>query len=247
MSKFSRMLSAAIFFALAAAFSAGAANAGSCGRNDCERGYHGRHAGAAAVKIPQVRVPNVAVYTGGASHWQAQGRAVSPASAFVTVYYGGGFYANEVRYPENIDGLEVVTVTRGAGNRNRIVDAICVARGGQEMPAARVRRGSTIESSKDAELFRCESSFELRAFVSQPGGRAAGSEVVCDPGLSLWSSRNGSVHCRPKRGLAMSEAEMRHAFGLGAITVEGTRAADHASVVVTRGLSLSGGVGYAPY
>jgi hypothetical protein len=243
MSKFSRMLSRA---ALAcAALTAGTAFAGDCGRHPCgapHAGYHGRTAGHTVYHIPAVKPHNVNVYAGGRS-------TLRPGpTANVTIYSGGGGqYVNYVRVPEYVDGLEIVTVTRGAGLRGLIVDAVCASRDGHEMPAARLRRTSQVDPGANIELFRCETGFLLTGFVRLAKGNAAGHEVACAQGQSLWSGRDGSVHCRDKQPLGWSEAKLRHAYGVGAITLGGDARMDHAAVIVTRGLSLSGGVGYAPY
>jgi hypothetical protein len=236
--------------------------------------YHGRPAGSINVNVPQVKIPNVNVIVGGASYSSSQAAAISTSNTNVTVYGGGGgSYVNYTKVPEYIDNLEVVTVTRGASRQDTLVDAVCVTRDGREMPAARARRAQAIASGAAGELFRCENGFELRAF----SGRAYGSQVesidgfelVCGHGQSLWRSQSGELYCGAKRRLACwgkaksscncecsankprklacTEAQLRHAFGAGAVRIAGTRAHDHAAVIVTRGLSLNGGVGYPPF
>lgn len=249
MSKFSKTLSAAAV-AFAAVLTAGAAIAGDCAQGHCgakHAGYHGRSAGQTGVSGPSVKVHGVNVYAGVGTAAPAGAIAAARTAAGVTVYAGGGaYYVNYTKVPEYLDGLEVVTVTRGAGSRGRLVDAVCVSREGHEMPAARIRRASRVPASVNMELFRCEAGFALTGFVSRAGGSADGYEVACEPGLSLWSGKDDAVHCRKKQPLGWSEAKLRHAFGIGAITIAGHARADHASVTVTRGLSLTGGVGHPP-
>jgi hypothetical protein len=52
--------------------------------------------------------------------------------------------------------------------------------------------------------------------------------------------------CAPSAHVC-GEAYLRHAYGIGAIEIEARRHASHQAVTVTRGMQLTGGVGYAPY
>lgn len=243
MIKFSRMLSVAAcaFFAAAA----GPAFAGQCGMGRCNGGYTARPAGHYSLAPQPDKAHGVKIYRG--RHLGSRRSASEPVHG-VNVYAGGGrFYVNGMRAPDFVEALEVVTVTRGTGQRQRTADAICISRDGHTMPAARVRRATHIAEGTAVELFRCEDGFALHGIVTRAGRAPRGDTHVCGSGASLWSANNGVVHCKAKRPLGLSEAELRHAFGAGPIVLTSGVRADHAAVTVTRGMSLTGGVGYAPY
>jgi hypothetical protein len=243
MNKFSRMLSVAACALFAAA--AGPAFAGQCGMGPCNAGYDARAVGHYSLAPQPVKAHGVKIYRGRHMGWR---RNASEPVHGVNVYTGGGgFYVNGMRAPDYVEALEVVTVTRGTGQRQRTVDAICMSRDGHTMPAARVRRATHMTEEMAVELFRCEGGFALHGIVSRAGRASRGDTINCSSGASLWSAPNGGVQCRAKRPLDLSEAELRHAFGAGPIVLTSGVRADHAAVTVTRGMSLTGGVGYAPY
>lgn len=230
-------------------------------------GYHGRYAGATVALVAPPKHRHVNVYRGGQFDNDAFAR--SHSNQHVTIYRGGADIAY-LQSPDYIEGLEVVMVTRGAGIANRTIDAICIAEDGHEMPAARVQRAGGAHRHGVMEVFRCEGSFTLRAFASHPGSLANGNHIVCASGRSLWVRADGAAVCKPKQRLACwsegrqsqdpytrstpgpdktacTEAELRHEHGTGPVVVAGTRQADHPDVMVTRGMNLTGGVGYAPF
>jgi hypothetical protein len=221
---------------------------------------------------PQIHVGGVNVMSNSSS--SASSVAISNSTTNVTVYGGGGgSYVNYTKVPEYIDGLEVVTLTRGAGPDLTAVRADCVAPGGERMPAARTGRAGLIEAGRMRELFRCEAGLELHAFAGAALegdlARASGQSFVCRPGHSLWATRDGGLVCKAKRQLACwtkgrkaqcncdctaraprrlacNEAQLRHAFGVDAVTLAAHRVVTVEEVHVTRGLSLNGGVGLPP-
>ena len=130
--KTSRMLSACAFAALVLA--AAPANAGGHGPKTAhgpQWGYHGRHAGSGYLPVAPAKLGHVNVYRGG--HFAARFRAAKQAQShpLVTVYYGGGVSAGPSRGLDDVDALNVVTVTRGAGRRS-------------DHPAVIVTRGMTL-------------------------------------------------------------------------------------------------------
>jgi hypothetical protein len=239
-------------------------------------GHHGggHHGGGRLITIggPQINVGDVNVYSGGMS--AASSVSISNASSNVTVYGGGGgSYVNYTKVPEYIEGLEVVTVTRGTGLDMSAVRADCVSPDGERMPAARTGRSGLIEAARARELFRCEAGLELHAFIGAEMhgdlSHASGQTFVCRTGQSLWADKHGGLVCRAKRHLACwtigrkaqcncdctaraprrlacTEAQLRHAFGVDAVMIAARRQIDVEEVHVTRGLSLNGGVGLPP-
>lgn len=248
MTRFSKMLSAAAVTLFAALSASGPANADACGHGGCDRGYHGRTAGLGSHAIAPQHVNGVWVFRGGRTH------AGQRTHHGVTVYSGGGAYLARARHPDFTGGLEVVTVINGGPGPDQRIDAVCVASHGHFMPAARAQAGDRLHGAAEGELFRCEDGFTLHAAAALSFGRLRGREIVCDSGLSLWRSGHGALSCRPKAMLACApqsrscgEAALRHAHGAGALTIIGRSQSGHPAVTVTRGMTLSGGVGYAPY
>jgi hypothetical protein len=235
-------------------------------------GHHSGGGRLITIGGPQIHVGGVNVYAGGMS--TASAVSVSNASANVTVYGGGGgSYVNYTKVPEYIDGLEVVTVTRGAGAALTAVSADCIAPSGERMQAARTGRADHVAGNRARELYRCESGLILEAHVGAAAdgdlARTSGQIFTCRSGQSLWATESGGLVCRAKRHLACwtrgrkaqcncdctaraprrqpcTEAQLRHAFGVEPVTMIARAQADIASVHVTRGLSLNGGVGLPP-
>jgi hypothetical protein len=130
--KTSRMLSACAFAALVLA--AAPAHSGGHGAKPAHApqwSYHGRHAGPGYLPVAPAKFGHVNVYRGG--QFAARFRAAKQAHAhpLVTVYYGGGVSAGPLISLDEIDALNVVTVTRGASRRS-------------DHPAVIVTRGLTL-------------------------------------------------------------------------------------------------------
>jgi hypothetical protein len=247
MTHISKTLSVAAATLLAAVGLCASSLAGNCGPSPCP-GYHGRSAGAYSTTLPAFHPHGVWVYRGGRAH-------TAPRTVHgVTVYAGGGGYASQMRFPEYTGGLEVVTLLNGATGSDLSIDAVCVASPRHEMPAARAMAGDRLPASAAGELFRCEDGFALRASANRPFGRTPGRQFHCVSGQSLWRATDGTLSCRAKAAMACyahqrscSEAAMRHTNGTGSIAIAARMQSDHSNVTVTRGMTLSGGVGYAPY
>jgi hypothetical protein len=219
-------------------------------------GYSGRYAGHGGYLVP-APAPGVRIYTGG-QHHAARPFARSRTQSGVTIYAGGGgSVVNIAQTPDHIPAMDVVVVTRGARGTEQTVDAVCISADGKDMPAARAQAATRIHPNMHGELFRCEDGFTLNAFAG--ASAADGHEVACDRDMSLWRDMNGGLTCQPKTAMrcwrkgagrhfgCQSEASMRHMHGTGPVTIGGTTRADHHAVIVTRGMSISGGVGYTPY
>ena len=240
MSKFSKMLGVA-----AAAFAALCATGPA---SEAAGNYYGRSAGAESRPLLPHEVHGVTIYR---PRFRNGGIRTERG---VTIYGGGGVYLSQMRAPEHTGPLNVVSVFGGASGPGQSVDAACVNGGGNSMPAARLHASDQLSHDVHGELFRCEDGFTLRAVAGSTHGRRHGAGIACRSGTSLWRTASGALSCAPKSPLVCSplahacgEASLRHANGIGAIEIEARRYAGHPAVTVTRGMTLTGGVGYAPY